>query len=157
MKALLAPHSLTELSTTVSNTTLRSNAERLMTSRILEVAVCCSRVSASSRVRALTCACRSARVAAFGALLCLGFVVLAYCVFAGLRLIVRRRPTWRSRCADDRSLPHHGVRCDVLAKDERCLCGRNSLRFRVGLRWSRCSHEVVLRTGFIVPAPPHRS
>ena len=37
-----APHSLTELSATVSNTARRSNAERLMTSSTSAVAVCCS-------------------------------------------------------------------------------------------------------------------
>jgi hypothetical protein len=63
-----------------------------------EVAFCCSRASASSRVRALTCSCTSARVelagrVAVGALLRLGFVVLPCCVFAGLRLIVRCRVT----------------------------------------------------------------
>ena len=67
-----------------------------------EVAVCCSRASVSSRVRALTCCCRSARVelaggAAVGALLRLGFLVLPRCVFAGLRVIVRRRVTEPSR------------------------------------------------------------
>src|SRR6478672_7533074 len=51
MNALLAPHSLTELSATVSNTTLRSNDERLMTSRTSVVAVCCSNASLRSSVR----------------------------------------------------------------------------------------------------------
>jgi hypothetical protein len=37
-----APHSLTELSITASNTARRSNAERLMTSSTFDVAVCCS-------------------------------------------------------------------------------------------------------------------
>jgi hypothetical protein len=75
------------------------------------------RASASSRVRALTCSCRSARVelawraAGFGALLRSGLVVLACCVFAGLRLIVRRRLTEPFTGADDHTLPHHGVRC----------------------------------------------
>jgi hypothetical protein len=83
-----------------------------MSLRTLEVAVCCSRAAASSRVRALTCSCRSARVepagrAADGPLLRFGFVVLRYRVFAGLRVMVftsqslGRRPT----------LPHRGVRC----------------------------------------------
>ncbi len=54
--------------------------------------------SASSRVRALTCSCRSARVelaagAAVGASLRLGFFVPLCCVFAGLRLIAQRHLT----------------------------------------------------------------
>src|ERR1700756_4456251 len=51
--------------------------------------------SASSRMRPLTCCCRSARVelagrAAVGTLSRLGFLVLPCCVFAGLRLAARR-------------------------------------------------------------------
>src|ERR1700756_168505 len=69
-----------------------------MTLSTSEVAVCCSRASASSRVRALTCSCRSATVelawrAAVGALLRLGFFVLLCCVFAGLRFMAQRRLT----------------------------------------------------------------
>src|SRR6516165_6549987 len=91
--------------------------------RISLVAVCCSSASAScfcasasSRVRAPTCSCRSARVelatrAAVGALLRRGFVVLPCCVFAGLRLIVRRRLTDPFLWADEHTLPHHGVCC----------------------------------------------
>src|SRR6516164_8781052 len=66
--------------------------------RISLVAVCCSRASASSRVSALTCCCRSARVelagrASAGALLGLSLVVLPRRVFAGLRFLVRGRLT----------------------------------------------------------------
>jgi hypothetical protein len=75
-----------------------SPGEQEMTRSTSEVAVCCSRASASSRVRALTCSCRSARVeltgrVAVGALLRLDFVVLVCRVFAGLRLMVRCRLT----------------------------------------------------------------
>jgi hypothetical protein len=41
----------------------------------------------------------------------LGFVVLPCCVFAGLRLIVRRRFTETFLWADDHTLPHQGGRC----------------------------------------------
>src|SRR6476660_5221696 len=87
-----------------------------MTCNTSAVAVCWSRASASSRVRALTCSCRSARVelaerAAVGALLRLGFVVLPRCGFAGLRLILRRRLTEPFPWADDYTLPHHEGRC----------------------------------------------
>src|SRR5262249_29475652 len=59
---------------------------------------------------------RSARVeldwrAAVGALLRSGFVLVACCVFAGLRLIVRRRLTEPLSLGDDHTLPHHEVRC----------------------------------------------
>src|SRR5262249_40953776 len=75
-----------------------------------------SRASASSRVRELTCSCISARVelapgAAVGAFLRLGFVVPPRCVFAGLRLMVRRRLTDPFPWPDDRTLPHQGGRC----------------------------------------------
>src|ERR1700756_3872354 len=91
-----------------------------MTLSTSEVAVCCSRASASSRVRALTCSCRSARVelaggAAVGALLRLGFFVLLCCVFAGLRLIAQRRLTEPFTWTDDHTLPHHGVPLCVTA------------------------------------------
>ena len=67
-----------------------------MTLSTSAVAVCCSRAAASSRVSALTCFCRSARIeltgcAAVGASLRFGLVVLPGHVFA-LRLIVPRRP-----------------------------------------------------------------
>src|SRR5262249_18282923 len=78
------------------------------------LAVCCSRASASSRVRALTCACRSARVELAGrasALLRLGFIVPPCCVFTGLRVIVRRRLTEPFPWADDHTLPHHEGHC----------------------------------------------
>jgi hypothetical protein len=68
------------------------------TRRTSDDAVCCSRASASSRVRALTCACRSARVelagrAAVGALLRFGLVGLRCCVFEVFRFTVPRRLT----------------------------------------------------------------
>src|SRR5262249_9688088 len=99
-----------------SNTGRRSPGDLEMMLSTSEVAVCRSRASASSRVRAVTCCCRSARVelagrAAVGALLRLGFVVLACCAFAGLRLIVPRRLTEPFTWADDQTLSHHGVRC----------------------------------------------
>src|SRR6516225_7546517 len=94
------------------------------------VAVCCSIASASSRVRTSSffCASFSSRVrkssclsrsaaeeprrrAAVGALLRWGFVVLPRCVFAGLRVIVRRRLAEPSPWADNPTLPHHEVRC----------------------------------------------
>ena len=80
------------------------------------VAVCRSSASASSRARAVTCCCRSARVelawrAAVGVLLRLGFVVLPCCVFAGLRVIVRRRLTEPLPWADEHTLPRHEVGC----------------------------------------------
>ena len=98
------------------NTGPSSPGDELMTRSTSDAAVCCSRASASSRVRALTCSCRSARVelagrASVGTLLRLGFVVLACCAFAGLRLIVRRRLTEPFTWADDHKLPHQGVRC----------------------------------------------
>jgi len=83
------------------NTGSSTPGELEMTRSTSEVAVCCSsassscfRVSASSRVRAPTCSCRSATVdlprrVAVGALLRLGLVVLPCCAFLGLRLIVR--------------------------------------------------------------------
>src|SRR5215475_7472155 len=99
-----------------SKTGCSSPGELEITCRTSEVAVCCSRASASSRVRAPTCSCRSARVeldwrAAVGALLRSGFVLVACCVFAGLRLIVRRRLTEPLSLGDDHTLPHHEVRC----------------------------------------------
>src|SRR5712692_4016135 len=81
----------------------------------------------SSRARALTCCCRSARVelawrAAVGALLRLGFVVLPCCVLAGLRVIVRRRLTEPSHGPTTihyhiiRSVVHHSkIRCRLAA------------------------------------------
>src|SRR5712692_4929148 len=98
-----------------------------MTFSTSAVAVCCSRASASSRVRALTWSCRSTRVelagrAAVGALSRLGFVVLPCCVFAGLRLIVRRRLTETSHGPTTihyhimRSVVHHSkIRCRLAA------------------------------------------
>jgi hypothetical protein len=97
------------------NTGPSSPGDELMTRSTSDAAVCCSRASASSRVRALTCSCRLARElagrASVGALLRLGFVVLACCAFAGLRLIVRRCLTEPFTWAGDHRLPHHGVRC----------------------------------------------
>ena len=80
------------------NTGASSPGELEMTRSTSEVAVCCSRASASSRVRALACACRSGRVelagrVVVGALRRFGRVGLRCCGFAGLRLIVRRRLT----------------------------------------------------------------
>src|SRR5262249_42091480 len=80
------------------------------------IAVCCSRASASSRVRVLTRSCRSATVelagrAAVRALLRAGLAVLPCRVFAGLRLMVPRRLTSCSRWADDRSLAQQQVCC----------------------------------------------
>src|SRR5262245_15707009 len=96
MHAMSASHSRAADSTSESSTACRSKVDRLITLSTSDVAVCCSRALASSRVRALTCSCRSARVelagrAAVGALLRLGFLGLACCVFAGLRLMARRR------------------------------------------------------------------
>src|SRR5579863_6027462 len=83
----------------VSNTGCSSPGELEMTFRTSELAVCCcsaaascSRASASSRVRMLTCPSRSARVelterASGGALLRLGLIALVCCAFPGLRLI----------------------------------------------------------------------
>ena len=93
----LAPHSRVAFARIVSNTGCSSPGELEMTPSTSEVAVCCSRATASSRARALTCCCRSARVelagcAAVGASLRFGLVVLPGRVFA-LRLIVPRRPT----------------------------------------------------------------
>src|ERR1700738_1436557 len=100
----------------LSSTACRSKVDRLITLSTSAVAVCCSRASASSRVRALTWSCRSARVelaggAAVGAVLRLGFFVVLYCVFAGLLLIAQRRLTEPFTWADDLTLPHHEVRC----------------------------------------------
>ena len=98
-----------------------------MTLSTSEVAACYSRASASSRVRALTCSCRSARVelserTAVCALLRLGFVALPRCVFAALRLIVRRRLTEPSHGPTSihyhtmRSVVHHStIRCRLAA------------------------------------------
>src|SRR5215472_16142678 len=99
----------------VSNTGSNSPGELEMTCSTSEVAVCCSRASASSRVRALTCSCRSPRVelagrAAVGALFRLGFLLLPCCVFADLRLIVRRRLAEPS-LGRPITLPHHEVPC----------------------------------------------
>src|SRR5262245_57350579 len=110
-----------------SNTGPSSPGDELITRNTSEVAVCCSRASASSRVRALTCSRRSARVelagrAAVGTSLHSGFVVLACCVFAGLRLIVRRRLAepfpWATtiRYHIIRSVVHHSkIRCRLAA------------------------------------------
>ncbi len=111
-----ASHSRVAFSSMAPNTGSSSPGELEMTRSTSEVAVCCSRASASSRVRALTCSCRSARVelagrASVGVLLRLGSVVLACCAFAGLRAIVRRRLTEPFPWADDHTLPHHEVRC----------------------------------------------
>src|SRR5215471_5431339 len=116
-----------------SNTGASSPGELEITCSTSEVAVCCSRASASSRVRALTCCCRSASVelggrAAVGALFRLGFVVLACCVFAGLRLIVQRRLAEPFPRANDRTLPHHGVRCASQPAQRAC---RALVGFRV--------------------------
>src|SRR6516225_11836161 len=95
------------------------------------VAVCCSRASPSSRVRALTCCCRSAGVelawrVAVGALLRLSFVVLPCRVFAGLRVIVRRRLTEPShgptiiRYHIMRSVVHHSkIGCRLAAMGQK--------------------------------------
>src|SRR5262249_34451641 len=111
------------LSATASKTGWTLLGELLMTLRISEVAVCCSSASArrfcasaSSRVSALTCSCRSAWAepagrAAIAALFRSGFVVLACCVFVGSRLIVRRRLTEPFPWADGPTLPHQGGRC----------------------------------------------
>src|SRR6266436_2106565 len=112
----LASQMRVALSSMAWNTGSTSPGEPEMTPRTSDVAVCCSRASASSRVRALTCSCRSARVelagrASVGVLLRLGFVVLACCAFAGLRVIVRRRLTEPFPWADDHTLPHYEVRC----------------------------------------------
>src|SRR5260221_2234646 len=112
----LASQMRVALSSMAWNTGSTSPGEVEMMRSTSEVAVCCSRASASSRVRALTCSCRSARVelagrASVGVLLRLGFVVLACCAFAGLRVIVRRRLTEPFPWADDHTLPHHEVRC----------------------------------------------
>jgi hypothetical protein len=87
------------------------------------VAVCSSRASASSRVRALTCCCRSARVelacrVAVRALSRLGFVVLLRCVFAGLRVVVRRRLTEPSH--GPTTIHYHIVRAVVHHSTIRC-------------------------------------
>ena len=109
----------------------RSPGDELITPSISEAAVCCSsastscfRASASSRVRALTCSCRSARVelvgrAAVGALLRLGFVVLPCCVFAGLRLILRRRLT--EPCLGPTTVGYHIMRAVVHHSKIGCL------------------------------------
>src|SRR6516225_5087688 len=108
-----------------------------MTRSTSEVAVCCSsastscfRASASSRVRAPTSSCRSATVdlpgrAAVGALFRLGLAVLLCRVFAGLRLIVRRRLTEPSRGPMTihyhimRSVVHHSkIRCRLAASGQ---------------------------------------
>src|SRR6266566_5397405 len=112
---IFASQMRTAFASMVWKTGSSSPGEVEMTRSTSDVAVCCSRASASSRVRALTCSCRSARVelagrAAVGPSLRVGFVVLLCGVFAGLRLIARRRltePPW----ADDHTLPHHEAYC----------------------------------------------
>src|SRR5262245_11241704 len=108
-----------------------------MTRSTSEVAVCWSRASASSRVRALTCSCRSARVepawrAAVGALLRSGFVVLACCVFAGLRPIARRRLTEPLSLSNDYTLAHREVRRAPQEIRCRLAATGHSRRFGIG-------------------------
>src|SRR5258708_1655862 len=121
----VAPQMRVAFSSTPWNTDSSSPGELLMACRTSEVAICCSNASASSRVRALTCSCRSARVelagrASVGVLLRLGFVVLACCAFAGLRVIVRRRLTEPFPWADDHTLPHYEVRSAPQQNSLRC-------------------------------------
>jgi hypothetical protein len=139
-----APHSLPVLSARVSNTASKSDAERLMTSSNLEVAVCCSsdsvksivrwrsslsrhvfsmamaacsaRASSSSRAWRLSCSCRSAmdeppRRTAVGAFLRFSLAVPPCCVFAGLRLVVRRGFTEPSH--GPTTVRYHIMRCVV--------------------------------------------
>src|SRR4029079_5237341 len=111
MTVSFAPHTRAAVSATLSSTRCRSVGELAITRNSSLVAVCCSRASASSRVRALTCCCRSAGCAAVGALLRLGLVVVSCCVFVGLRLIVRRLLREPFPWADDHTLPHHECHC----------------------------------------------
>src|SRR5262245_53360427 len=111
----MLPQSETKLRTMVSNTGCTSVGELEIIPNISVVAVCCSRASASSRVRALTCSCRLevelATRAAVGAFLRLGFVVLPCCGFAALRLIVRHRLT--EPCLGPATIHYHIMRSVV--------------------------------------------
>src|SRR3974377_1744674 len=96
-------------SSMVWNTGFKSPGDELITRSTSDVAVCSPRACANSRVRALTCSCRSATVelacrAAVGALFGLGFFGLLCCVVAGLRLIAQRRLTEPSHWADHHTL-----------------------------------------------------
>src|SRR5215831_20266654 len=104
------------LSNIAWNTGASSPGELAMTPNTSDVAACCSRASASSRVRALTFCCRSARVelarrVAVGELLRFGLVGLRCCGFAGFRLTVPRRLTEPSRARGTFNLPHREGRC----------------------------------------------
>src|ERR1700730_4745022 len=76
-----------------------------------------------SRVRALTCCCRSARVelagrAAVGTLLRFGFLALPCCVFAGLRLVARRcltEPTTTRNHIMRLVVHHNKIHCRLAA------------------------------------------
>src|SRR5262249_12323311 len=90
-------HRRIAFSSMASKTGVRSPSEELMTCSTSEVAVCCSRASDSSRVRALTCRCRSVGIELIGRLavgrlfrlgLGLGLVLLPCRVFSGLRFLV---------------------------------------------------------------------
>src|SRR5262249_49348352 len=94
-----------------------------MTFNTSAVAVCCSRASASSRVRALTCSCRPSRVgltgrAAAGALLRLGLGRAAVPRFRWLRLMVRRRLA--EPCTGPTTLSYHITRFVVHHGRIRC-------------------------------------
>jgi hypothetical protein len=80
----------------MSNTDCRSPGDVLMTFSTSLVAVCCSRASASSRVRAVTCSCKSAfdeRLRRATAIVAprFGFGVLPRRAFAALPPVVARR------------------------------------------------------------------
>src|SRR5262249_4773502 len=112
----LASHSRVAFPSIALNTASSSPGELEMTRRTSANAFSRSIASFSSLVRASSFSFRSATEgllwrAAVGALLRSGFVVLACCVFAGLRLIVRRRLTEPLSLGDDHTLPHHEVRC----------------------------------------------
>src|SRR5262245_14750372 len=112
----LAPQIRTAFRSIASNTGLSSPGELETIRSTSEVAVCCSRASANSRVRKATCSCRLATVelrrrAAVGALLRFGFVVSPCRFLARLRLIVRRRLTERS--PRPTTIPYHIVRSVV--------------------------------------------
>src|SRR5262249_36958901 len=119
----LAPQRCVAFSSMAWNTDSSLPGELLMTRATSRVVVCCSRDSASSRLTALTCSCRSALVelarhGAVGGLLRLGFVVLPCCVFAGLRLIVRRRLT--QPCPGPTTIRYHIMRTVVHYSKIRC-------------------------------------
>jgi len=84
--------------------------------RISAVAACCSRASANSRARKLTCSCKSAseelrRRTVVGAVLRFGLVVLRCSRFERFRLTVPRRPTCPSR--QQTALTYHIVKLAV--------------------------------------------